>query len=131
MPSSSVSTVSAGGTASGASIATVTSFSATVYPVVFSDERHDLEVRCGCVVADMLGDRHAVVLAAGRILQPEGYAVYKPSPGEDVIIRTVPTAPVIPIIAALGPVLGAIGGKIALFGLSATAWSLIGVGISV
>lgn len=109
----------------------MTSFNATVYPVVFSDERHDLEVRCGCVVADMLGDRHAVVIASGRILQPEEYALYAPEPGEDVIIRTVPTAPVVAVVAALGPVIGAIGGKLALFGLSATAWSLIGIGISV
>src|SRR5690625_7602482 len=102
MPSSSVSTVSAGGTVSGASIATVTSFNATVYPVVFSDERHDLEVRCGCVIADMLGDRHAVVLAAGSILQPDEYAVYKPSPGEDARLRHAPHAPVVAVIAALG-----------------------------
>ena len=113
----------------------MTSFNATVYPVVFSDERHDLEVRCGCVIADMLGDRHAVVLAAGRILQPEEYAVYKPSPGEDVIIRTVPTAPVVAVIAALGTAFAGAAGIAAgtglFLGLSAATWSLIGIGISV
>src|SRR5690625_7819291 len=83
----------------------------------------------------MRGDRHAVVLAAGRILQPGEYAGYKPSPGEDVIIRTVPTAPVVAVIAALGTAFAGAAGIAAgtglFLGLSAATWSLIGIGISV